>query len=174
MILLDTKSNFAEMVKRFSNPGHEAASDSKVISGVRAALSHVTDEVETTRQEHNLYGNHGGPGSKPGTENMGKPVDKLDEAFQAHDRGYGRNGYFDLSTDLTLIAASLGRVFAPDASWRERAGGLATVAIFGGAVTPIVSVPVSAGRAASSAATSIASSTTGFGRSVYNSVRNLF
>lgn len=174
MILLDTRSNIAEMMKRFSNPGGESAADSKVDAGARTALSRVTDEVEIASKELNLYGNFGGPGSKPGTENMGKPIDKLDESYRAHDTGYGRKGYFDLSADLKLIKASVRRVFARNASWKERAGGLVTGVVFGGAITPLVSVPVSAGRVAASAVSAVSSGVVGVGRSTLNTVRNWF
>jgi hypothetical protein len=81
-----------------------------------------------------FYGNYGGPNYGSGT-----PIDGLDEAFQAHDRGYGDRNYFDLATDITFSAAAGLNALDPDATNRERLYGLAATSIFAVA-TPVSTV----------------------------------
>jgi hypothetical protein len=79
------------------------------------------------------YGNFGGPGYGDDTKT---PLDKLDEAYQQHDHGYGKRGYFDAQTDLIYSGNTAAVLIEPNSSWDARLHGAAAVGIFG-LTTPI-------------------------------------
>jgi hypothetical protein len=112
-----------------AHTGTDDSAKSHLIKTAEVALAPLTAILENLKEiATNFHGEYCGPGSKPSAPDAA-PTDALDKACKDHDHAYGKK-YFDLEADLKLIDFAWGRIFAPDASWEERAKAAAVVTAF--------------------------------------------
>jgi hypothetical protein len=97
------------------------------IPSLAVDLLEAGTSVEAVVRELKIYGNHCGPLHGSATV---PATDHVDQACLDHDRDYGKNGYFDLESDLRLIGRLIEEQFSEDLSARERAASLVVALAF--------------------------------------------